>query len=175
MKGFAEQDLYQTMTLNALAEFPGVLLAMLLAGSYGRLITTHLFMCSCAVSLILFAFATSDVGVTACSCTLAFVIEGGWAVFHVYMPEVYTTKLRGTAGGFLEGFATLIAMTVPLCVAFCLSRFQDNMLSVYVLALIVALGGFIAFAYLSIETKDRDLDDGSTAASSVLAKAGLPR
>lgn len=173
MKGLGEQDLYLTMTLNACSQFPGVLLAMLMAGSYGRLITVHAYMFVATVSLILFAYATSDLGVMACSCFVAGALEGGWAVFHVYMPEVYMTKLRGTAGGFLEGFGTVSSMVIPFFVAFCLEEFRENMLAVYLIALSVAVGGFVAFFCLNTETKDRDLDDGST--SAVHSKLGLPR
>lgn len=167
MKGISQNGLYKTMSLSALACFPGVIIAMVTSAKYGRVQSINFFVMFTMVSLLFFAFVRTHAALTALSCLASFSIEASYALFHVYMPEVYGTQVRATAGGFLEGFGTVIAIAAPFIVAFFLTNSAESTSAVFVLAAFTALGGVTSILHLHVETLDRDMDDGPAVRSAL--------
>merc|ERR1719183_2486165 len=108
------------MTVTALAEIPGVLLVMLFANRFGRLLPIKTVLLVGASAFIGLARATNPATVICACCMGAMCLEAGWSLFHVYIPEAYPTELRATALGVLSALSALLSNWVPLYSAFIL-------------------------------------------------------
>jgi MFS family permease len=107
-------SLYENFLLIGVAEIPGVIIVRYLVDCAGRRSTLVFAFIMCAVSTVLFGFATSHVSVIACSMAIYFFVVHAWAAIYVYTPEIYPTYLRTTASGFTSVFATLGGILSPI-------------------------------------------------------------
>eukprot|EP00933_Yihiella_yeosuensis_P004795 TRINITY_DN109199_c0_g1_i1.p1 TRINITY_DN109199_c0_g1~~TRINITY_DN109199_c0_g1_i1.p1 ORF type:complete len:486 (-),score=69.70 TRINITY_DN109199_c0_g1_i1:292-1749(-) len=157
-KGFKKDDTYMTMTLNSLAQFPGVFGVGLAATHFGRLLPlrTALFFPTIAFGLL--GAAQNDTTVMIAGGIGSMFLEASWAMFHTYMPEVYPTELRATAIGTLTALATTLSQGLPLIVGYLLKT-QTLAVVISFFCITSAVGSLGVFCLLSVETKHRDLED----------------
>jgi len=158
MKGVSQPNMYRSMLLNSSAQVPGCLIAGL-AGLYvGRLfpLVGAIFMAGAA--LCCFALVTSQLHMTLCTMTAACFLEVGWAMYHVYVPEVYPTECRGVATGFLAAAGSMVAILGPIISAALITT-QRLLTVIMFFASVAILAGISSSMLLHIETKDRDLGD----------------
>lgn len=157
-KGVEQGDRFQAMLLTALAQFPGVLVAMLLSRMIGRLLPLKSGLLAVALSLLLFLHAKDGPSVNMYCAVGSFFQEGEWALHHTYLPEVYPTEIRGTAVGTISGMYSMLSILVPLTTAHFLNANSLGPAIAFFATTAVAASG-IACACLHIETNDRDLRD----------------
>lgn len=157
-KGLKGPDMYQAMTLSALSQFPGIALAMYVAARYGRRLPLQLALLAIAASLAVFAFAETSVLIVLCVCLTSCCLEFGWALFHVYSPEVFPTELRATALGFISATGSVVSMSAPFCAAFLITEATALHVIMFFSSIcaIVCLSSGMLF---HLETMDRDLPD----------------
>lgn len=158
MKGVGERNMYRTMLLNALAQFPGVAIGTWFATSYGRLppLKISIFFTGCA--LIGFAYARDEDAVLLCTMFASCFLEAGWCLYHVYVPEAYPTEMRGLATGLLSAAGSIVNMVVPVFSAALLES-KNSFRAILSFATISVAAGIGACLLLHVETKDRDLTD----------------
>jgi len=157
-KGLVGPSMYQTMTLNALSQFPGIGIAMWVTARHGRRLPLQLALLCIALSLAVFAFAQTYVLIIACTCLASCSLEFGWALFHVYSPEVFPTELRATALGFISATGSVVSMSAPLAAAFLIT--ETTALHVIMLfSTICAAVCCTTGALFHKETMDQDLPD----------------
>lgn len=171
MKGIPGRTIYATMTLNALSQFPGVFGVAALAPVYGRLTLIQTSLFCAAAALLAFAFARDRVYVAMCTCFASMFLEGGWAMFHVYVPEAFPTELRASACGLLSATGSVFAMAAPFISAY----FVERGLAFYAIisfSAIVGAASLLTWLFLHIETTDRDLQDKLKSVPSWLKMSG---
>jgi len=158
MKGVSQPNMYRSMVLNSTAQLPGVLLATWSATAIGRLIPLKASIFLAGMGLFGFSMVTSEVHISLCTMFASCFLEAGWALYHVYVPEVYPTQCRGLATGFLSAAGSVVAITGPIVSAALLTS-QHLYYVIMVFATVAMLAGASATVLLHIETKDRDLLD----------------
>jgi len=163
MKGIPRGSMYSTMLFNALAQLPGVLLAAWVATHIGRLAPFRVFIFCTGFCLWGFAMVSRTMEVTVCTAFASCFLEAGWALYHVYVPEVYPTECRAFATGFLSAAGSVVAMIGPM-VSAALLESHTPFKAIMVFCSVAIFAGFAATFLLHIETKDRDLTDVSKAA-----------
>jgi len=158
MKGIPKLSVYVSMLASSLSQFPGVVVAWLLATTLGRRLPISVSLLCVGVAMVFFAFARNKAVVVFWSCLQAAFLEFGWALFHTYLPEVYPTELRATAIGFITALGSLISVGVPMFTAWIVDTRGDEAAIITV----AAVSGFVAlitWLLFNIETMDRDLSD----------------
>lgn len=158
MKGIQQGHIYQAMVLSALSQFPGILCSVQMSKFLGRvtLIPTMLFMTS--VVLAVFAFSTTNAMAMVMSCFGSFFLEACWALYHVYVPEVFPTDLRATAIGATAAISSFLCLGVPMVAAFLLER-RNVFQVVMCFAAASLVGCTCSGCLLHVETDGRDLQD----------------
>jgi putative MFS transporter len=157
-KGLVGPSMYQTMTLNALSQFPGIAFAMWVTNRHGRRLPLQLALFSIAASLAVFAFAQNYVLIIMCTCLASCSLEFGWAMFHVYSPEVFPTELRATALGFISATGSVVSMAAPFTAAFLITE-KSALHVIMFFSAICAVVSFTTGALFHQETMDQDLLD----------------
>jgi putative MFS transporter len=158
LKGIPKNNMYFSMMMNAVAQFPGVVVAAAFGIGFGRLYTMRGAMFVIGVALFGFTFVSSSEAVLACTMIASSALEVGWCLYHVYVPEVYPTELRAFATGVLSAGGSIISMAAPLVSAFFLQG-ENPFRAVLVFAACALCAGVSSFFLLHVETKDRDLED----------------
>lgn len=164
MKGIEKADMYEQMILISLAQLPGVIGATLVATHCGRLIPLRISLVLAGVALIGFALAQKQSHVLACTMLASCFLEAGWAVYHVYVPEVYPTDCRASATGLLSACGSVIAMIGPMVSAKLLDA-ESPFRAILAFSSCALFAGISSWFLLHIETQDRDLNDFSAACS----------
>jgi len=158
MKGVSQPNMYKSMVLNASAQLPGVFIATMSATAIGRLIPLRASIFLAGLGLFGFALVNEQFHITLCTMFASCFLEAGWALYHVYIPEVYPTECRGLATGFLSAAGSVVAIGGPI-VSAALMTSQSLISVIMVFASVAMLAGVSATFLLHIETKDRDLLD----------------
>jgi len=161
MKGIPRSSVYISMLLNAVAQIPGVICATWTATNIGRLCPMRSSIFACGLCLFGFAFVQKQGQVLACTMLASMFLETGWALYHVYVPEVYPTECRAFATGFMSAAGSIVAMGGPLVSAFLLDSSKTPFQVIMAFSSCCLFAGFTSCLLLSIETKDRDLLDVS--------------
>jgi len=158
MKGLPKLDVYFSMLMSSLSQFPGVIFAWLLGTRYGRLLPFPICLVCVAVALGCFATASNQGVVIFWSCVMSCGLEFAWALYHTYLPEVYPTELRATALGFLTALGSCMSMGVPMISAWLVDT-RGHECVVIVVAVVCCFTAVATWLLFNIETMDRDLAD----------------
>lgn len=161
MKGIPKSSVYMSMLMNAVAQIPGVLFATWTATNIGRLHPMRASVFLCGVALFGFALVHKQGQVMACTMFASMFLETGWALYHVYVPEVYPTDCRAFATGFMSAAGSVVAMGGPLVSAFLLDSSKTPVQVILAFSSCAMFAGISSCFLLHIETKDRDLLDVS--------------
>lgn len=158
MRGVSQPDMYRSMLLNSSAQIPGCVITVFVGQYFGRLLPLKMSVFVVAAALCGFALVTKESHMTFCTMTAACFLEVGYAMYHVYVPEVYPTECRGAATGFLAASGSVVSMAGPIASAALITT-QNLLTVVMVFAGVAMLAGISSCFFLHIETKDRDLPD----------------
>lgn len=157
-KGIPQIDTYLSMTLTSVAQLPGVLIAMMISKRVGRLPLIKVVLLLTSLALAFFAKAQKPLAVIGCSCLGSMFLEVGWALFHVYIPEVYPTQLRATALGMISAVSAIFSGAAPLLSAYILVT-ENTMYAIFFFSFCCVLGSVGAIVGLHVETCGRELED----------------
>lgn len=155
-KTFTAED-YNDMFITTVAEFPGILLTMLLIDSLGRKLTMCLLLLAYAVLMfILMSCYLSHTVVIGIIFICRGLSVGAFQSVYLYTPEVYPTTIRATALGVCNTSARLGAMISPFIAEVLLRNSAWSALSIMgVLATVAAVASFM----LPIETTGREMSE----------------
>merc|ERR1719343_1668215 len=112
------------------------------------------------VSMLGFGWVDSAAAATAYSCVAAGFLEAGYALIHLYVPEVFPTELRATASGVVNAVSSVLSMSVPFITAALLDKGSANT-AILFFAAEAFIGAILTTLLLTIETKGRALEDSA--------------
>jgi len=160
MKGMERLSVYQSMMLSTLSQFPGILLAAFIGTRVGRLGPIYVSMLLCGVSLAFFAMASGHARMIASCCLASCCVEFGWAMQHVYTPEVFPTELRAASAGLISACGSIMNGGTPLITAWLVETHSTASVICF-FSLVCTLSSVVLYLLLDIETMSRDLQDVS--------------
>ncbi|UZJ51463.1 hypothetical protein CBS101457_000783 [Exobasidium rhododendri] len=109
------ESVMQEFLFYSMASLPGSLLgAYLIETSLGRIKSMAISTALLSLSLLSFALAHSHMAVIATSCSISLFASVSYAVIYSYSPEVFETKLRGTASGTASALSRFAGMLAPV-------------------------------------------------------------
>ncbi|XP_019937580.1 synaptic vesicle 2-related protein-like [Paralichthys olivaceus] len=155
---YLTSDDYKDLLWTTLAEFPGLVLALLAVECIGR---------KKSMALCFFIFSLSILPLYACIGRTALTIfiflarafiSGGYQIVFVYTPEVFPTEIRALAMGTSSAIARVGALITPFVAQVMLRASVYLTLSVYCGCCVLA---GIASLILPIETLGRGLQESS--------------
>ena len=151
---------YNQLLWTTLAEFPGILVSLLLIEKIGRKKTMALeFLLFTITICFLFNCSSSKAVVTAILFMARALGSGLFQTAYVYTPEVYPTILRSVGVGSCSGVARFGAMLTPYISQVLMKQSIQAAVGVYVL---VSLAATICCLLLPIETRGREMKDSKT-------------
>ncbi|CAG0885264.1 unnamed protein product [Darwinula stevensoni] len=155
-----ESSDYVDLLWTSLAEFPGILLTLLIIEWLGRKRTMALEFFVFALSVVLLFFCYSGrTALTAILFVARGVVAGVFQAAYVYTPEVYPTSLRAAGVGTCSGLARMGAMVTPFIAQVLIHESIHVATAMYAgLALLAS----VACLLLPIETKGREMTDSHT-------------
>ena len=150
---------YNQLLWTTLAEFPGILVSLLLIEKIGRKKTMALeFLLFTITICFLFNCSSSKAVVTAILFMARALGSGLFQTAYVYTPEVYPTVLRSVGVGSCSGVARFGAMLTPYISQVLMKQSIQAAVGVYVL---VSLGATLCCILLPIETRGREMKDNN--------------
>lgn len=145
---------YVELLWTTIAEFPGLIVTLLILEYVGRKATLAITIFGFAIFSFIVPHANSENATIFCLFVARAFISGSFQAAYVYTPEVYPTSMRAIGLGLCSGFARVGALITPFIAQVLIRRSQVAAASTYgVVALIAALASML----LPIETKGRDL------------------
>lgn len=140
-----------------MAEFPGIMISLLLIEKIGRKKTMALEFLFFTITLcLLFNCSTQKSVVTAILFLARALGSGLFQVAYVYTPEVYPTVLRSVGVGSCSGVARFGAMLTPYIAQVLMRQSFQGAVGVYVFSTLVAT---VCCLLLPIETRGREMRD----------------
>ena len=150
---------YNQLLWTTLAEFPGILVSLLLIEKIGRKKTMALeFLLFTITICFLFNCSSSKTVVTAILFMARALGSGLFQTAYVYTPEVYPTVLRSVGVGSCSGVARFGAMLTPYISQVLMKQSIQAAVGVYVL---VSLAATLCCILLPIETRGREMKDNN--------------
>lgn len=149
---------YTDLLWTTLAEFPGILITLLIIEWIGRRKTM-------IIEMIAFSFFVLLVNICASRGVLTFLlftargfITGAFQAAYVYTPEVYPTTTRALGLGTCSGMARIGAIVTPFVAQVLLKKSIHVAISLYGAIGVLAA---VAIFLLPIETKGRVMKDSA--------------
>ena len=145
---------YTDLLWTTLAEFPGILVTIVVIEFLGRKKTMALefFVFSLCVFVLMIVCVPSRSLLTLILFVARGIISGVFQAAYVYTPEVYPTYLRAVGVGVCSGVARLGAMLTPFVAQVLIKTSLELALGLYASMALLAV---VASLLLPIETKGR--------------------
>ncbi|KAL6864952.1 hypothetical protein ACP4OV_016103 [Aristida adscensionis] len=146
-----DSSVYINVLMISFAEFPGYLLAGLLADKVGRRMSmSGLFLLTCASLAPLAVHFRGGLAITLMFCARS-CIQGSFSIMHAYAPEVYPTICRNTGVGVATFMGRIGSIVAPLLTTALLESCHQKE-AVILLVLLLFVAG-VACAFFPLETK----------------------
>lgn len=149
--------MYQDAFINAAANVPGNIVAMLVLDRVGRKATLVASMAGSAACAIGFAFARTQTTVLIASCLLSAVSVGSWNALDALSVESFPSAMRSSSMGTLAAvgrFGSIVGQVIfGLFVA-------DSFAPLLAVTAILLSVGAVAGILLPFEPAGKALDDG---------------
>ncbi len=113
--GFPEVRAIWFVLVVTLLQIPGYYSATFLLDRLGRKPVLMVYLASAGVGSYMLGYAGDTTSILIWSCVISFFNLGAWAGLYTYTPELYPTRMRGSASGVaasLGRFAGIFAPTV---------------------------------------------------------------
>ena len=150
---------YTHLLWTTLAEFPGIMVTIVLVDKLGRKRTMGLELLLLSACLcFLYKCSLDRVFITVILFFVRGLASGVFQAAYVYTAEVYPTSLRSVGVGSCSGMARLGAMMTPYIAQVLMKASLEGAITVYVLVSVFAA---LSCLLLPIETKGKDLGDQS--------------
>jgi putative MFS transporter len=137
-------DVYLLLTLSALSQFPGYAAAIWLVEKVGRKPTLASFLLLGGVSAYAFAVADSTEMYVAALFFVGFFNLGAWGAVYPYTSELFSTRLRSSAFGMVEGVGKGAAIAGPYVFGNLLDATGDTVWSLTFVAAVMVAGAVAA-------------------------------
>ncbi len=155
--GFTAVRSIQWVLIVTLAQVPGYYIAALLLDRVGRKWIAVVFLGMAGVGSVLLSLASSPDLILLWSIVISFFNLGAWSALYAYTPELYPTRIRGTAAGAAASMGRLIGAIAPTATP--LLYFYGGLGVAFAAFALVHFIGAITIGVLGIETKGKVLTD----------------
>ncbi|XP_057294840.1 synaptic vesicle 2-related protein-like isoform X2 [Hydractinia symbiolongicarpus] len=149
---------YVDFMLTSIAEFPGLLLAIILIEWIGRKKTLAVLFGLASISFMLLAICTGRTMSVIFIFAVRGFVTGSFQAAYVYTPEVLPTNVRAVGLGACSMFARVGAMATPFVAQVLIHHSFYLVVGVYAALLVACV---IASLLLPIETKGKTLSDST--------------
>lgn len=147
----------QWVLIVTLAQVPGYYISALLLDKAGRKKIAVVFLTSAGIGSIFLSLATDTNSILLWSVVISFFNLGAWSALYAYTPELYPTRIRGTATGAAASIGRLAGVIAPTATP--LLYFYGGLTAAFTAFALVHLIGAITIAVLGIETKGKILTE----------------
>jgi len=153
--GFTVVRSIEWVLIVTLAQVPGYYIAALLLDKVGRKRIAVVFLASAGVGSVLLSLATTTDLILLWSVVISFFNLGAWSALYAYTPELYPTRIRGTASGAAASIGRLAGVIAPTATP--LLYFYGGLPAAFTAFALVHFAGAVAIGILGVETKGKAL------------------
>jgi putative MFS transporter len=147
----------QWVLIVTLAQIPGYYIAALLLDKVGRRRIAIAYLASAGIGSIFLSLATNANSILLWSVVISFFNLGAWSALYAYTPELYPTRIRGTASGAAASIGRLAGAIAPTATP--LLFFYGGLTAAFTAFAFVHFIGAVTIAILGIETKGKPLTE----------------
>ena len=147
----------QWVLIVTLAQVPGYYIAALLLDKVGRKGIATVFLASAGIGSLLISLATNTDSILLWSVVISFFNLGAWSALYAYTPELYPTRIRGTASGAAASVGRLAGVLAPTVTP--LLYFYGGLPVAFTAFALVHFIGSVTIAVLGIETRGKPLTE----------------
>lgn len=158
---------YKSIFITSVAEFPGIVVTILVIDYLGRKVTQGAEFLIVGVFSLVVTMCLSGPLQTVFLFIVRGLITGAFQASYVYTPEVYPTSVRSTGLGVCSTLARVGGMITPYVAQVLIEKSNYITLGLYSL---VSFAACIASFCLPIETSGRDMPDTIEQAVNASAK-----
>jgi MFS transporter, putative metabolite:H+ symporter len=155
--GFTVVRSIQWVLIVTLAQVPGYYIAALLLDRVGRKRIAVVFLAAAGIGSVLLSMAMNTDSILLWSVVISFFNLGAWSALYAYTPELYPTRIRGTASGAAASMGRLAGVIAPTATPL-LFAYGGLPVAFTVFALVHFIGA-ITIALLGMETKGKTLKE----------------
>jgi putative MFS transporter len=155
--GFTVVKSLQWVLIVTLAQVPGYYIAALLLDRVGRKKIAVVFLSSAGVGSVLLSLATNTDLILLWSVVISFFNLGAWSALYAYTPELYPTRIRGTASGAAASIGRLAGVVAPTATP--LLYFYGGLPVAFAGFALIHFVGAVTILLLGIETKGKPLTE----------------
>ncbi|XP_071789643.1 synaptic vesicle 2-related protein-like isoform X2 [Asterias amurensis] len=145
---------YGSLLITTFAEFPGILVTLLMIEYLGRKKSMAIQFFLCSIFIFLLNMCTTRFGLTVLLFAARAFISGGFQALYVYTPEVYPTHVRAIGLGSCSSAARIGAIITPFVAQVMLATSPSLAFCIYGVSAVLCA---IACIALPIETRGREL------------------
>ena len=153
--GFTVVRSIQWVLIVTLAQVPGYYIAALLLDKVGRKKIAITFLGAAGIGSIFLSLALDTDSILLWSVVISFFNLGAWSALYAYTPELYPTRIRGTASGAAASIGRLAGVIAPTATP--LLYYYGGLPLAFTAFALVHIAGAIAIALLGTETKGKAL------------------
>ncbi len=155
--GFTVVKSIQWVAIVTLAQVPGYYISALLLDKVGRKRIAVIFLGGAGIGSGLLSLAMSTDLILLWSVVISFFNLGAWSALYAYTPELYPTRIRGTASGAAASVGRLVGAIAPTATP--LLYFYGGLGAAFAAFALVHFVGAVAIAVLGVETKGKVLTE----------------
>ena len=153
--GFTVVKSIQWVAVVTLAQVPGYYIAALLLDRVGRKRIAVVFLGAAGLGSVLLSLASSTDLILLWSVVISFFNLGAWSALYAYTPELYPTRIRGTASGAAASIGRLVGAIAPTATP--LLFFYGGLGAAFAAFALIHFVGAVTIAALGVETKEKSL------------------
>ena len=155
--GFTVVRSIQWVLIVTLAQVPGYYIAALLLDKVGRKRIAIIFLASAGIGSAFLSLALDTNSILLWSIVISFFNLGAWSALYAYTPELYPTRIRGTASGAAASIGRLVGAIAPTATPLLFA--YGGLPAAFTAFALVHFIGAIAVAVLGLETKGKTLTE----------------
>ncbi|HEX9262632.1 MAG TPA: MFS transporter, partial [Candidatus Bathyarchaeia archaeon] len=155
--GFTVVRSIQWVLIVTLAQVPGYYIAALLLDKVGRKRIAVIFLASAGIGSAFLSLALDTNSILLWSIVISFFNLGAWSALYAYTPELYPTRIRGTASGAAASIGRLVGAIAPTATPLLFA--YGGLPAAFTAFALVHFMGAIAVAVLGLETKGKTLTE----------------
>jgi len=147
----------QWVLIVTLAQVPGYYIAALLLDKVGRKRIAAIFLASAGIGSAFLSLAMDTNSILFWSVVISFFNLGAWSALYAYTPELYPTRIRGTASGAAASIGRLAGVIAPTATP--LLYYYGGLPMAFTAFALVHFAGAFTIAWLGTETKGKALTE----------------
>jgi MFS transporter, putative metabolite:H+ symporter len=155
--GFTFVKSIQWVLIVTLAQIPGYYTAALLLDRVGRKKIAVFYLLIAGIASALLSLAVAPDSILFWSVVISFFNLGAWSALYAYTPELYPTRIRGTASGAAASIGRLAGVIAPTATP--LLYFYGGLPAAFTVFALVQLVGAVGIFVLGMETKGKSLEE----------------